>query len=177
PKVNKDQVVACLRRATGILNRENGENPYLVHEDLQAVMNRYVNIVRTEEELKTAVEKLGPLKARAEKVKANGASQYNPGWHEALSLRSLLVTAEAVTRAALIRQESRGAHTRNDYPGERDEWLAHNVIVKKGKDGMEVVKEKRPDAPAELKAIADATLEELEGTPGGSAPGNPRKDG
>ena len=82
-------------------------------------MQNNVGIVRTEEELKRGIENIEKLKAEFANVKAPGASQYNPGWHEALGLRNLLITAEAVARAALQRQESRGAHTRLDYPGER----------------------------------------------------------
>jgi succinate dehydrogenase / fumarate reductase flavoprotein subunit len=162
PRVDDGQVAAAMRRATEILNRESGTNPYLVHESLQATMGRYVGIVRTEAELRTALEELRGLQAEAGRVKAHGASQYNAGWHEALDLRSLLITAEAVTRAALARQESRGAHTRLDYPGERDEWQRVNVVVRKGKGGMETEVVTRPEPPAELKAIAYAKIEDLE---------------
>ena len=96
-------------------------------------------------------------------MKAPGASQYNPGWHEALSMQSLLVTSEAVTRAALMREESRGAHTRLDHPGESAEWVKYNVIVKKGADGkMEVEKRAKPEGAANLVAIANAKIEDLE---------------
>jgi succinate dehydrogenase / fumarate reductase flavoprotein subunit len=95
-------------------------------------------------------------------MKAPGTSQYNPGWHEALSMRSLLITSEIVTRAALTREESRGAHTRNDFPGEREEWVQYNVIIKKGANGVEVEKRKRPDPPPKLKEIAHAKIEDLE---------------
>src|SRR5204863_6282642 len=111
-----EQVAACRRRAIEPLNREAGANPYLVQEDLQRVMDRYVNIVRSAADLRTALEELERLKKEATRVKAAGSSQYNPGWHEALCLRPLLITAEAVTRAALLREESRGAHTRFDFP-------------------------------------------------------------
>ncbi len=118
PKISDSQVNEIISNATDILNRETGTNPYLVHEALQEIMNRYVNIVRTKEELETALEKLEEIKKDAAKVKAAGTSQYNPGWHEALSLQSLIISAEAVTRGALMREESRGAHTRIDFPGE-----------------------------------------------------------
>ena len=76
---------------------------------------------------------------------------------------NLLVTAEAVTRAALLREESRGAHTRLDFEGEREEWLQYDVIVRHAADGtMEVVKERRPEPPEELARIAHATIEDLE---------------
>ena len=146
------------------MNRESGENPYLMHEALQDVMSTNVGIVRTGEELQTAVEQLKALKVRAQNLKAPGTSQYNPGWHEALSVKSLLIVGEAVARAAFIREESRGAHTRLDFEGERDECARFNVVTKKGPDGeMQVQKVERPDPPKELAAIANATLEELEG--------------
>jgi succinate dehydrogenase / fumarate reductase flavoprotein subunit len=162
--IDRRQVDAAVKRATDPLNRPDGINPYLVTEQLQKVMDRYVNIVREKGELETALVELEKLKADVSQVKAPGASQYNPGWHEAIALRSLMITAEAVTRAALVREESRGAHTRVDFPTERDEWLQYNVVVRRGSDGrMDVRKEKRPDPPKELAAIAFATLADLEG--------------
>jgi succinate dehydrogenase / fumarate reductase flavoprotein subunit len=162
PKPSSDQITAGIRRATEILNRETGANPYVLHDKLQGVMSRGVGIVRKQDELEQAVRELDELKAEAATMRAPGTSQYNPGWHEALSMRSLLVTSEAVTRAALMRQESRGAHTRLDHPGESAEWVKYNVIIKKGADGMEVEKRLRPDGPAHLVAIANAKIEDLE---------------
>ena len=96
-------------------------------------------------------------------VKAAGASQYNPGWHEALSMRPLVVVAQAVARAALMREESRGAHTRVDFEGERDEWLEYNVVIRRGAgDEMQVRKVERPRGPTELERIARLGIEELE---------------
>lgn len=161
------QALRAVRAATDILNRESGENPYLVHEDLQEMMQANVGIIRTRAELETAVTELGRLRERADRVKAHGTSQYNAGWHEALDLRSLLCVSEAVTRAALMREESRGAHTREDYPGERDEWLKVNVLVAKGPGGeMTLRAVERPPGPPELVAIAHAALEDLEGKNG-----------
>lgn len=163
PAVHNEQVIKIIERAVEPLNRESGTNPYLVHEELQNLMQRYVGIVRTAEELKTGLELLGKVKSDSERTKVDGASQYNPGWHEALSLRSLVISAEAVTRAALTREESRGAHTRLDFPGEREEWLKYNVVIRKGKDGtMQVEKVLRPEPPKELAEIAYAKIEDLE---------------
>jgi succinate dehydrogenase / fumarate reductase flavoprotein subunit len=164
PTIEMQQIETAVRAATEPLNRAEGINPYVVTEHLQKVMDRYVNIVRERAELETALVELANVRREVDQVKAPGASQYNPGWHEAIALRSLLITAEAVTRAGLMREESRGAHTRTDFPGERDEWGQYNVIVRRGADGrMEVQKEKRPDPPKELAAIAYATLADLEG--------------
>jgi len=164
PRADDAQITAAFREATDILNRESGENPYLMHEALQDVMSTNVGIIRTGEELQTAIEQLGALKIRAQKLKAPGTSQYNPGWHEALSVKSLLIVGEAVARAAYLREESRGAHTRLDFEGERDECARFNVVTKKKPGGeMQVEKVKRADPPQELASIANATLEELEG--------------
>jgi len=163
PKADDDQIVAGIRRATEPLNRESGENPYLIQEDLQEVMGTYVGIVRTAEELEQGIEKIGELKKRAAEVKAHGASQYNPGWHAALDVPNLLLVGEAVARAALIREESRGAHTRLDFEGERDEWLKKNIVIRKGKDGaLELEQVERPAPPGYLEAIGHSKIEDLE---------------
>jgi succinate dehydrogenase / fumarate reductase flavoprotein subunit len=170
PKTDSEQIASAVRRATEILNRETGTNPYLLHEKLHETMSKGVGIVRTKIELETAIEELDVLKGEASTMKAPGASQYNPGWHEALAMRSLLITSEAVTRAALMREESRGAHTRVDHPGESAEWVKYNVIIKRGTDGkMEVEKRPKPEGPPNLVAIANAKIEDLEsGKVGGS---------
>ena len=103
------------------------------------------------------------LREETKTVKAHASAQYNPGWNVALDLRNLIITAEAVTRAALVREESRGAHTRTDFEGERDEWLQYNVILGPDEAGKLVAsKEERADPPEDLASIAYATLEELE---------------
>lgn len=164
PVVREDQVKGIINNATDILNRESGSNPYLIHEKLQELMNKYVGLARTAEDLNKALEGLEALKQEVANVKAYGSSQYNPSWSEALDLSSLLISAEAVTRAALIREESRGGHSRVDFEGERDEWLKVNIVINKNFDNnMEVNKVERPEPPEELKRIAYATLEELEG--------------
>jgi succinate dehydrogenase / fumarate reductase, flavoprotein subunit len=152
-----------VRRATEPLRRDTGTNPYLLHDKLTETMQDNVGIVRTKAELEKALEDLAALNKEAETVKAPGASQYNPGWHEAISIRSLLLTAELVTRGALMREESRGAHTRLDHPGENEDWVKYNVISKKAANGsMEIEKRKRPDPPTALKEIAYAKIEDLE---------------
>lgn len=162
-KINEDQVRAIIKNATNILNRESGTNPYLLHEELENNMQHNVGIIRTKSSLETGIENINKLKADYKNVKAKGASQFNPGWHEALSLRSLLITAESVAQAALMREESRGAHTREDYPGESKEWLNYNIIINKGSDGeMRLEKTKRDQAQDELARIANSTIEDLE---------------
>jgi succinate dehydrogenase / fumarate reductase flavoprotein subunit len=163
PRPVNDQIAQAIRHATEILNRDTGTNPYLLHDKLQDTMSKGVGIVRKQDELEAAIQELEALKLDAQTMRAPGASQYNPGWHEALAMRSLLITSEAVTRAALMREESRGAHTRLDHPGESAEWVKYNVVVKKGADGAMIVEKRpKPDGPAHLVAIANAKIEDLE---------------
>ena len=161
--LNNDDVQKIIRSATDILNREKGENPYLIHEDLQELMQNNVGIVRTDELLSEGLDELSNLWKKFNNVKADGASQFNPGWHQAISLRNLLVTAESVARAAKMREESRGAHTRVDFEGERDEWLQYNVVISKSNEGTMIVDKVMRDEPdPELKRIAELSIEELE---------------
>jgi succinate dehydrogenase / fumarate reductase flavoprotein subunit len=162
-KCGDERVNKILKNATDILNRDEGKNPYLVHEELQDIMQRYVGIVRTGKELNNGLEKLEALRADIEKVYAHASAQYNPGWNEALDLKNLIVTAEAVSRSALLREESRGAHTRIDFEGEREDGLSYNIVLKKTEAGMTAEKINREDPPRELAEIAHATLEDLEG--------------
>ncbi|MBK9973241.1 MAG: fumarate reductase/succinate dehydrogenase flavoprotein subunit [Planctomycetes bacterium] len=163
PKIDDAQVLASMRRATDILNRDTGTNPFVLQEQMQDMMGKNVGIIRTKSELETAVSEIDKLRSEADKVKAHSTSQYNAGWHTALDLRNLLVAAEGVTRAALTREESRGAHTREDFPGEREEWLKYNVIVKRGAGGeMVVEKRERKPGPGPLVAIAQSKIEDLE---------------
>jgi succinate dehydrogenase / fumarate reductase flavoprotein subunit len=172
PKADDEQIERLFRSATDVLNRESGENPYLLHEALQEIMGKNVGIVRTGEELERGIAQLGELNQRVANVKADGASQYNPGWHEALSMRSMMIVSEAVARSAHAREESRGAHTRIDFEGEREEWLGFNLVISKGADGsMKLDKVARPEPPPYLKEIANAKIEDLEsGKVGKDAP-------
>ena len=132
-----EHIKEARREAVAPLNREGGENPYLLHEELQNIMND-VNIVRTADGLKRAIESLQELKPRLANIYAAGSSQYNPGWNQALSMRPMVMVAEAVARAALIREESRGAHTRLDFEGESEEWGNINILMHQNDDGSKV---------------------------------------
>ena len=132
----------------------SGENPYQIQYDLQEAMQDLVGIVRTETEMQQALAKIADLHARAEHVGITGHRQYNNGWHTAIDLGSLLLVSEAITRAALMRKESRGAQFREDFPNKDPEWGKQNIIVKRGADG-EMLVEKRALAamPDELQAV------------------------
>jgi succinate dehydrogenase / fumarate reductase, flavoprotein subunit len=154
-KVDEEQLQATAKTALRPFDRgASGENPYQVQYDLQESMQDLVGIVRTENEMQQALEKIAQLQARADRVGIAGHRQYNNGWHTAIDLASLLVVSEAITRAALLRKESRGAQFREDFPNKDTEWGKHNIVVKRGADG-EMLVEKRaiPQMPDELKAV------------------------
>jgi succinate dehydrogenase / fumarate reductase flavoprotein subunit len=133
-----------------------GENPYQVQYDLQESMQDLVGIVRTESEMKRALEIIEQLSARAVRVGIPGHRQYNNGWHTALDLPNLLTVSEAITRAALFRKESRGAQFREDFPDKDPDWGKYNVVVKRGADGpMSVEKRLVQALPDELKAVIE----------------------
>src|SRR6185437_12553380 len=118
------------------LERPDGENPYAVHSVVQETMSNLVGIIRTEDEIKSALSELEKLRERAASVGATGGSAYNPGWHLALDMRNIMLIAECVALAALERQESRGGHTRDDYPGMRPEWRKVNLVCALEGDGI-----------------------------------------
>jgi succinate dehydrogenase / fumarate reductase flavoprotein subunit len=155
--VDPAQVAAAEREALAPFERDSGENPYTVQQDLQECMQELVGIIRTEDELKRALERIAVLKERATRVSVEGHRQYNPGWHLALDLRSLLTVAECVTLAALERRESRGGHTRDDYP-KPDPELAKVKVVVRSRDGEPTVsREALEEMPDDLKQLFEET--------------------
>jgi succinate dehydrogenase / fumarate reductase flavoprotein subunit len=157
PPVDPEQVAAAEREALAPFERDGGENPYAVQQDLQECMQELVGIIRTEDELKRALERIAVLKERASRASVEGHRQYNPGWHLALDLRSLLTVAECVTLAALERRESRGGHTRDDYP-KPDPELAKLKVVVRSRDGEPTVsREAHDEMPDDLKQLFEET--------------------
>jgi succinate dehydrogenase / fumarate reductase flavoprotein subunit len=134
-------------------NDKGTENPYTIHSDLQECMQANVGIIRTESELKTAIEQIGLFKRRLANVRVEGNRQFNPGWHVALDLRSMLTVAEAVTLSALERKESRGGHTREDYPKTDPHFAKVNVVLGRMGDTFAVRQEALPEMPSELKQL------------------------
>ena len=132
----QDQINDAARRALEPFDRgAAGENPFAIQHELQDVMQNLVGIVRREEEMQQALDKIAQLKQRASKTGVPGNREYNSGWHTALDLNNLLTVSEILTRAALERKESRGAQFRDDYPSKTDEWGKYNLRVQKGADG------------------------------------------
>jgi succinate dehydrogenase / fumarate reductase flavoprotein subunit len=155
--IDNRQVEAAARRALEPFDRgTQGEGPYQVQYALQDLMQSLVGIVRNEAEMQRALESLGPLRERANRVGVGGHREYNPGWHAALDLHNLLTVSEAVTRCALERKESRGGHFRDDYPEKDKAYGTFNLVARKGPDGrMEVTRAPIPEMPAELKQIIE----------------------
>ncbi|MFY9988602.1 MAG: fumarate reductase/succinate dehydrogenase flavoprotein subunit [Chthoniobacterales bacterium] len=134
----------------------NGEGPYQVQHDLQDTMQTLVGIVRRQAEMTQALDRLGSLKERADKVSVRGHREYNPGWHTSLDLTHLLTVSEAITRAAIERKESRGGHFRDDFPAKDAAEGKVTIVVRKAGDGsMEVRREPIPEMPAELKQVIE----------------------
>ena len=137
---------------------DGDENPYQIHQELQEIMESHAGIVRTGEELEKGIRKLEELEKRLPKMHAKGERKYNPGWHLCLDLHNMIITSLALSRAALERTESRGAHTRLDYPDYDDELGKVNMIVRPGPGGMSVVKSPLLKMPTELN---DYVLKEV----------------
>jgi succinate dehydrogenase / fumarate reductase, flavoprotein subunit len=142
PKVATADVSAATEAALAPLERDGGENPYTLQQELQAVMGDLVGIIRREAELTDALKRLQELKQRVANVSSSGGRRYNPGWHLALDLRNMLVVSECTAKAALEREESRGGHTREDFPRMSPEWRLINLVC--SLDGSEVVLERKP---------------------------------
>ncbi len=157
--VSEDEVKQAQRDALAPLDSSRATIPggaYQVQYELQDLMQDKVGIVRTESEMLEAIAEIQKLKEKAETVSAPGNRQYNPGWHTALDLKNLLTVSEAVARAAVLRKESRGAHTRDDYPEKDDNYSAFNYVLRKGPDGeMQVSEELIPEMPPDLKQIIE----------------------
>jgi succinate dehydrogenase / fumarate reductase, flavoprotein subunit len=179
PSVSEAALDAAAAVAVAPLERAEGENPYAIHGELQVIMNDLVGLIRRESEMKTALVELDKLRAREAQVSAPGGRAYNPGWHLALDLRNMLVVAECVAQAALERQESRGGHTRDDYPGMSPEWRKINLICSATAQGtVSLTRQPNPPMRTDLLELFDTselkkymTEEELAGLPGTDAPG------
>jgi succinate dehydrogenase / fumarate reductase flavoprotein subunit len=153
--VDHDQIDAYAREMLSPFESKGNENPYTIHSDLQQCMQDLVGIIRAESELKQALEIIQQLKRRAREVRVEGNRQYNPGWHLALDLHSLLTFAEAATLAAIERKESRGGHTRDDFPNTDGKFAKINIVVRKKAGEMTLAQEPLPEMPGEMKAILE----------------------
>ena len=153
------QIEEARKEALAPLERQDqtdGAGPYAVQFELQDMMQEKVGIVREESTLSEAVEEIAALSRRADLTGVTGDRKFNPGWHTALDLRHLLTNSEACARAGLERKESRGAHSRVDFPDKDKEWGGFTVVLKRGSDGnMEVRRDALPPIREDLQKIIE----------------------
>jgi succinate dehydrogenase / fumarate reductase, flavoprotein subunit len=157
PRVAQTDLDAAVATALGPLTRTGGENPYDVWHDLQTVMQDLVGIIRRKHELEDSVKRLADLRSRVASVSAPGGRRYNPGWHLALDLRNMLVVSECTAKAALEREESRGGHTREDFPAMDPKWRQINLVCALAGDEVTLVHKPVPTMRPELLALFDKT--------------------
>ena len=154
PTIDPAQINAAESYALEPFQRQNGESPYAVHRDLQKTMQSLVGIFRTRTDVEQALAELEKLNERWKLVSVEGSRMFNPGWHLALDMHSMLKISEAVAKCALVREESRGAHSRIDFPETSAEWGTRNNIISQDSSGkMNLRQDPKTDLPDELKQV------------------------
>jgi succinate dehydrogenase / fumarate reductase flavoprotein subunit len=163
PKISESDVDDAAARAVSPFDYPSSgqaENPYTIHAELQQSMNDLVGIIRKEEEVQQALDKLAELKERTKLVAVEGRREFNPGWHLALDLRNMLLVSECVAKAALLRTESRGGHTRDDFPGMDAKWRNTLLVCEAYDDGARVTPKEQVPMREDLLELFE--LSELE---------------
>jgi succinate dehydrogenase / fumarate reductase, flavoprotein subunit len=155
PAIDDRQLDAATTAMLAPFEGMGDENPYAIHADLELCMQNLVGIIRTESELVQALDELAQLRKRLARVTVQGNRQYNPGWHLALDLHHMLTVAEAITRSAIERKESRGGHTRDDFPATDPAFGRVNVVTRRADDGITVCQEPLPEIPEDLQRIIE----------------------
>jgi succinate dehydrogenase / fumarate reductase flavoprotein subunit len=155
PAATDSDLAQARAEAIEPLGRGDGENPYAVHAEVQEAMSGLVGIIRREAEITAALAELDKLSARAVTATAAGGTAYNPGWHLALDLRNVLLIARCVAMAALERTESRGGHTREDFPGMSPEWRKVNLICRLDDGNVRIARQPMPPMRPDLLALFD----------------------
>ena len=153
PALDAKAIADAERELLTPFERKDGENPYNLHSDLQEVMQALVGIFRTEEDLQSALTKIEELKRRSERLSITGSRMFNPGWHLCRDLKSMLTVSEAVTRSAIARRESRGAHSRIDYPNLHPTWGKQNNAISRRGDGMDLRQLPIQNIPEDLQLL------------------------
>jgi succinate dehydrogenase flavoprotein subunit len=149
------EVQAAEEAALAPFDAKGGENSYTIQADLQQSMNDLVGIIRTADELEQSLKAIDEFKERAKQLVVSGGRAYNPGWHISIDIHNMLLVSECIAKAALARQESRGGHTRDDFPGPNPEWGAKNLVLTLNEqgDGVDLAEKPLPIMPDELKAF------------------------
>ena len=153
PSPDPEEIDAAEREMLAHFQRKDGESPYVLHRDLQEVMQNQVGIFRDEEDLRQALVKVQQLKQRSQRLAVEGSRMFNPGWHLCGDLKCMLTISEAVTRSALIRCESRGAHSRIDFPNSDAAWGKQNTVVSRKGDTMTLRQVPIPAMPEDLQQL------------------------
>ncbi|HVH71669.1 MAG TPA: succinate dehydrogenase flavoprotein subunit [Candidatus Dormibacteraeota bacterium] len=153
PSIDSAQIDEAERDALAPFQQRDGESPYAIHRELQDFMQKLVGIFRNKEDLERSLGEIDKLKQRVKRMSVEGSRLYNPGWHLALDLKSMLTVSEAVALSALAREESRGAHSRIDFPNLDPAWGTKNNIVQREGEAMRLRQEKVPEMPAELRSL------------------------
>ena len=153
PDIDAQEAEAAAQHLVAPFEENGTENPYAVMQNIQQCMEDHAGIVRTKEELERGLVVLEGLKRRAGQLKVSGSRHYNPGWHYAIDLRAMLVVCEAIIRSALNREESRGGHTRLDFPETEDALENVNTVVRQQRDRMICEYVARPKVPEDLQKL------------------------
>ena len=156
PSLSEAEIEVAMARALEPFDATRDENPFAIQDELQTIMNELVGIIRTGDEMRAALEKIEGLKVRIGRAHAMGGREYNPGWHLALDLPKQILVSECVAKAALAREESRGGHTRNDFPVMSPDWRQVNLICRISDNQIDVTKQPVPTIPIELIKLFDA---------------------
>jgi succinate dehydrogenase / fumarate reductase flavoprotein subunit len=153
PRIDSAQIEEAEAEALRPFKHQGGESPYAVHRDLQNTMQSLVGIFRAREDVQKALGELEKFKERLSNTSVEGSRMFNPGWHMAIEMKSMLTVSEAVARSALVREESRGAHSRIDFPELSAEWGTKNNIVWRDGGAMGLRQDTLAELPAELKQV------------------------
>jgi len=154
PTVTDEQVKDAATAALAPFEVEGGENPYTIQHDLQDVMQRLVGIIRKREELEESLVEIAALKERFSRMSVEGHRQYNPGWHLSIDLANMLTVSECIAKAALEREESRGGHTRDDFPGPDATWGSKNLVLSLDDTGdVQLAHQPLPQMPGDLSVL------------------------
>ena len=154
-RVNDKEAEAALEKNLSFFDRKEGENPYALQREIQETMNRLAGIIRNEAELKEALTELDRFEKRAQNLSVTGNRVYNPGWHVAMDMRHVLNVSRALTLAALELNESRGGHTRSDFPNYDPAFAKVNVIIRSENGTAKLIQEPLPKMPDELKKLVE----------------------
>jgi succinate dehydrogenase / fumarate reductase flavoprotein subunit len=159
-KVSENSIKRAAEKIAAPFKRTGGENPYTLHQELQEITHNLVGIIRTKSELADAISKIEDIRKRIENVSVEGDRLFNPGFHLSFDLDNMLLVAESTAKSAIVRQESRGGHTRDDFPKMDPKWRSlNNIACFNGKEVV-VKQQQLPFMPKELFDLFD--IHELE---------------